>query len=177
MRFALALLAALLFVLHLSNPTTAQITSKYSSLSTKACRELKVADDEGTEYQGECPGVAGYKLRLLEGDLRQSVDVITPLKKTHPLAFWNIFGGFSFVGDQAEWRMKGRMPIALIVRLNVSEDPENTDRRTSYLVVTKITKDEICVTDLLKPTRSHNFEARRAADSSANRPCFKRDSP
>lgn len=177
MRSVLPSFAVLLLVLCTSAPAVAQITSKYSSLSTKACKELRSADDDGTEYRGECPGVSGYKLRLLEGDLRQSIDVITPSKKIHQLAFWNISGGFSYIGDQAEWRMKGKLPVALIVRFNVSEDPENADKRTSYLVVAKITKDETCVTGVLKPTRSQNFEARKAADRSAARPCLKRDSP
>ena len=160
-----------------TNLVHAQNKSVYTSLSVKACKELKAAEGEGTEYQGDCPGIAGYKLRLLEGDLRQSIDVIAPSKKTYQLKFWNISGGFSYVGDQAEWRVKGKSPVAIIVRFNVSEDPEKTDRRTSYLVIAKITKNEICVTDVLKPTRSHNFEARRAADRSAVSPCFRHDSP
>jgi hypothetical protein len=89
------------------------------------------------------------------------------------LNLWRIGGGgFSSVGEQAEWRMKGKTPVALIVRFNVSEDPEDPNRRTSYLVVAKITKNEICVTEALKPTRSHNYEARKAADKSATRPCL-----
>src|SRR5688572_23738969 len=74
---------------------TAQVTSRYTSLSSEACKELKPADEDGTSYEGECPGLSGYKLRLLEGDLRQSVDVVTPAKKTHQLDFWNISNAFS----------------------------------------------------------------------------------
>ena len=155
----------------------AQNKSVYTSLSEKACRALKVSDDEGSSYEGECPGVGGYKLRLLEGDLRQSIDIVTPGKKTHQLAFWNISSAFSYIGDRVEWRMKGKTPIALIARFNASEDPENAEKRTSYLIVSKITKNEICVTDVIKPTTTQNADARKAADSAASRPCRRTDSP
>jgi hypothetical protein len=150
---------------------TAQNTSVYTDLTDKKCKTLESNPDEGGSYLGECPGVAGYKLQVLEGDLRQSINVIDPKRKKTELDLWNVSGGFSSVGEQAEWRMKGKTPIALIVRFNVSENPEDSSKITSYLVVMKITKEKICVTEVLKPTRSHNFEARRAADRSAARPC------
>ncbi|HTH37893.1 MAG TPA: hypothetical protein VL572_08000 [Pyrinomonadaceae bacterium] len=163
--------AIFLFIASVSLTVRAQITSVYTDLTNKKCRTLKTFPDEGGSYLGECPGVSGYKLQLLEGDLRQSINVIDPKRKKTELNLWNVSGGFSSLGEQAEWRMKGRTPVALIVRFNVSEVPEDSSRITSYLVVIKITKDAICVTEALKPTRSHNYEARRAADKSALRPC------
>ncbi len=159
------------FSMFASIAATAQNTSVYTHLTEKKCKTLKSFPDEGGSYLGECPGVGGYKLHLLEGDLRQSINIIDPKRKKTELSLWNISGGFSSLGEQAEWRMKGKTPVALIVRFNVSEVPEDSSKITSYLVVIKITKDEICVTEALKPTRSHNFEARRAADNSASRPC------
>ena len=155
----------------------AQIKSIYTSVGDKSCKTLRTEPGEGTEYEGECPGVGGYKLHLLEGDLRQSIDVITPANKTHQLGFWYISTAFSYISDRIEWRMKGKIPIALIARFNASEDPEDPERRTSYLVVSKITKDEICVTDVLKPSRTQNAEARKAADSAGSRPCRRTESP
>ena len=148
-----------------------QITSSYTSLREKNCKTLRSTPNEGGSYLGECRGVGGYKLQVLEGDLRQSINVIGPKRKKTELNLWNISGGFSSLGEQAEWRMNGKTPVALIVRFNVSEVPEDSSKITSYLVVIKITKDAICITEALKPTRSHNFEARRAADKSASRPC------
>ncbi len=148
-----------------------QNRSVYTSLSEKACRALKLTSDEGGSYLGECPGVGGYKLQLLEGDLRQSINVIDPKRRKTELNLWNISGGFSSVGPTAEWRINAKVPIALIVRFNVSENPEEPSRTTSYLVVAKITKDSICITSALRPTRSHNYEARRTADAAASRPC------
>jgi hypothetical protein len=172
-RIVVPLLPALLF----ATAVSAQVTSRYTGLSEKVCRELKVSDEDGASYEGECPGVGGYKLRLLEGDLRQSIDVVTPAKKTYQLAFWNISSAFSYVGDKAEWRMKGRNPIALIVRFNASEDPEDPEKKTSYLIIAKITKQEVCVTDVLKPSPSQNEQARRTADLAPSRPCRRTDSP
>ena len=149
-----------------------QNTSVYTKIDVKSCKTLKSNPDEGGSYLGECKGVAGYKLQPLEGDLRQSINVIDPKGKKTELNFWNISGGFSSLGDQAEWRMKGKTPVGLIVRYNVSEDPEDSSKTTSYLVVIKVAKDSVCITEALKPTRSHNYEARLAADKSATRPCL-----
>lgn len=163
--------ATCLLVITFALAADAQNTSVYTDLTDKKCKTLESNPDEGGSYLGECPGVAGYKLQVVEGDLRQSVNVIDPKRKKTELNLWNISGGFSSLGEQAEWRMKGKTPIALIVRFNVSEVPEDSSRITSYLVVVKITKEAVCVTDALKPTRSHNYEARRAADRSATRKC------
>ncbi|MGD9588110.1 MAG: hypothetical protein AB7Q37_06525 [Pyrinomonadaceae bacterium] len=167
MRFAL-LAVIIIFsasVIHSQN------RSIYTGLSEKDCRTLEATDEEGGSYRGVCPGVGGYKLELLEGDLRQSINVVDPKGTKHELKFWEMFGGFSSVGPRAEWRMKGKTPVALIVRFNVSENPEDSTKITSYLVVIKITPSDICVTDALKPTRSHNAEARGAADRSAKKRC------
>ncbi|MEO7672533.1 MAG: hypothetical protein ABIU09_00470 [Pyrinomonadaceae bacterium] len=145
--------------------------SKYTGLGEKACKTIEANPDEGGSYRGLCPGVGGYKLEAIEGDLRQSINVIDPRTKKHELNLWNVSGGFSSLGAEAEWRMNGKTPVALIVRFNVSENAEDSSKITSYLVVVKIKQDKICITDALKPTRSQNFEARKAADKSATRPC------
>lgn len=149
----------------------AQVTSRYTDLSDTKCKTLESNPDEGGSYLGECPGVAGYKLHLIEGDLRQTIDVVAPGGKKFELGFWRFFGGFSAVGEKAEWRMRGRRPMALIVRLNVNENPEAPEKRNSYLLVAKISATRACVTDIVRPRRSQNAEARRLADRSAGKPC------
>ena len=156
----------------LSVTAAGQMRSVYTNLGEKACRTIKLTSDEGGSYLGECRGIGGYKLQLLEGDLRQSINVVDPNGRKTELNLWNVSGGFSHVGPTAEWRMDGKRPVALIVRFNASENPEEPSRTTSYLVVIKITRGSICITDALRPTRSHNFEARRAAEASAARPCL-----
>ena len=146
--------------------------SLYTSLAAKQCRTIKTETTGAGDYEGRCRGVAGYSLLLLEGDLRQNVIVVTPKGAKHSLDLWDVVsGGFSYVGPRAEWRIK-KGPVALILRYNASEDPEHPNRKTSYLVVAKITPDEICVTDKISPGPKANGEARAAADTAATKPCL-----
>jgi hypothetical protein len=150
--------------------------SVYTNLSSKNCKTIKV-DKESESSVQSCAGIAGYKLLVEEGDLRQSITVITPNGKKHPLNYWQVItGGFSSLGEKAEWRVvknKGKIvPVALIVRVNASENPEDAKKITSYLAVAKITTQKICVTDKILPGATQNEEARRAADSSANKSCL-----
>jgi hypothetical protein len=166
MRVALLLTFFLLF----SQIASAQNRSVYTSFGDKACRTLELTEEEGGSYLGECPGVAGYKLHLLEGDLRQSIDVITPRGRKHELKFWEQFGGFSHVGPRAEWRLKAGRPVGLIIRYDVSQ-PDDSTKEDSYLLVAKIGETEACVTDVVPPGRSQNIEARRLADTAWSRKC------
>lgn len=145
-------------------------TSVYTNLNDKTCKVLK-SDSSGTgSFHGRCTGIGGYKLDVLEGDIRQTINVIAPNKKTFELNFWGYFGNFSSVGEKAEWRMKGKTPIALIVRFKVS-NAEDSSKITSYLMVSKITKDDICVTDVVNPGKTQNVEAQKLADSANTKPC------
>lgn len=151
---------------------TGAISSVYTSLTQADCRVIEV-DEESEGSVSRCPGVAGHALKVLEGDLRQSIDVVTPDGKEHPLNYWTVItGNFSYLGPRAEWRMRGDRPVALIVRVNASEDPENAERSTSYLAVAKLTAREICVTDRIGPVADANVAARAAADRAASRPCL-----
>ena len=158
--------------------SVAQSRSVYTSLTVKNCRTIKTETTGAGDYEGRCPGVSGYSLTLLEGDLRQNIIVNTPKGAKHSLELWDVVSGaFSHVGPKAEWRMtrqKGKLhPVALIIRYNASENPDNPNKHTSYLAVAKITATEICVTDKISPGPNANTEARRAADSAATKPCFK----
>lgn len=164
-------LIAIFVVVFCAAVADAQVKSVYTDLADTKCKTLELTEDEGGSYKGECKGVGGYKLWLIEGDLRQTIIIVDPKGTEHNLKFWEIFGGFSAVGDKAEWRTKNGKPNSLIVRLNVSEDPENSDKRTSYLIVAKITPAETCVVSVIKPSRTQNAEARKAADISGKTPC------
>lgn len=157
-----------------------KIDSIHTELSDKKCKTLESNPDEGGSYIGECAGVGGYKLRVLEGDLRQTINIVQPASKNvWELNFWYIKNGFSAVGAKAEWRVikKGNTvkPIALIVRYNVSEDSVDSTKTTSYLLVTKIDNETACVTDVVPPSKDQNVKARQLADKSAGKPCYSRD--
>lgn len=156
-----------------SEDATGAIRSEYTSLAEEQCRVLTVHEETGGSVS-RCPGLAGYALNVSDDDARMSVDVIGPDGAEHPLNYWSVIThSFSSLGPRAEWRMRGKAPIALIVRVNASEDPENPNRTTSYLAVAKITAGEICVTDRIAPVAEANTLARQAADASAGRPCLK----
>lgn len=168
----LALLLAL-FPLQLA---AAGLESVYTDLDSKACKKQS-EDKETGDWTQLCPGVSGYKLRVSEGDLRQSVTVLDPKGKEHPLDFYSVIsGGFSFLGPKAEWRVEKQdgkvFPKALIVRLNASENPEDPNKKTSYLAVSKLTSEKICVTAKIPPGPKMNELAREAADASSGRPCL-----
>ncbi len=155
------------------------VQSVYTNLDSKSCKTLEVDNSGAGWSRQQCPGTAGYKLLVEEGDLRQTVVVVRPNGSKQDLNIPVLVGGgsFSSVGAKAEWRMKvqngKRVPFALIIRFNVS-DPSDSAKQISYLTITKITPQEICLTDSVNPKASANEEARRLADSSANRPCLKR---
>ena len=167
-----------MFTLIISTAVFAQSkTSIYTSLDTKNCKTLESDETGAGFYRGECKGVGGFKLEFLEGDIRQSINVVFPDGKKSELEFWTIISGaFSYVGDKAEWRVvkegKKFKPFALIVRFNASENPDKPEKPVSYLSVSKITGDSACVTDIVKPSKNQNLTARKLADEAANKPCL-----
>jgi hypothetical protein len=174
MRVKTFLLLTVLCLACAANAAAQTNQSQYTTLTK--CKTLKSTSAEGGSYVGICPGIAGYKLQLEEGDLRQNIQVITPGGQKHSLELWNVIAsGFSTVGPQAEWRVQKKggklMPVALIVRFNAS-NPENPSKNTSYLSVSKITPEKICVTNSVPPGAKANVAARQAADNAANQPCL-----
>jgi hypothetical protein len=88
-----------------------------------------------------------------------------------------VTGGFSALGEQAEWRFTGADPeagpMALIVAVNAAEwDDDGETTQVTYLAVSKITSSAICVIDSIGPGSDQETLARAAADSSADRPCL-----
>jgi hypothetical protein len=155
---------------------TKKVESLYTGLGTKSCKTIESNPDEGGSYRGQCPGYGGFKLELLEGDLRQSINILAPGKKKYELDLWSVVSsGFSSIGDKAEWRVtrsgKTVSPMALILRYNASENPEDSTKNTSYLVVVKLTKTSACVTDVISPMKDQNVKARELADVSAGSEC------
>lgn len=178
MRFRFTLFSTFLLLITATAASAQAVQSIYTTLSQKACKTIMVDPGPGESSTQQCPGVAGYKLLVHEGDLRQSITVIKPDGSKHDLDLWNKVGGggFSYVGPRAEWRVKrqrGKLtPVALIVRFEVSETADNPNKKTSYLTVSKITPAEICLTDSVRPSPNMNVEARRLADNAASKPCL-----
>lgn len=152
------------------------LRSVYTSLAGRECKTIST-HEEGAQSTQRCPGVGGYSLLVEDFDSRMSVTVVAPGGKRYDLKYWQVVStGFSSVGDKAEWRVKGQgkraVPVALIVRVNVSEDGAHPEKTTSYLTVAKITPGQVCVTDRIDPGANANEQARNAADTAASRPCI-----
>ncbi len=154
----------------ISTVAFAQNKSTYTNLAADKCKATKESSDDG--YVGVCEGVGGFKLEVSEDDLRQNIKVISPSKKKFDLGLWNIYSGFSSVGEKAEWRMKGSVPTALIIRFNVS-DAEDSTKITSYLMVAKVSKTSACVVDVVMPSKTQNADAQKIADKASTMACRK----
>ena len=152
----------------------AQNKSIYTTLAADKCKTIAVDNGMPGNYSTRCEGVGGYQLEVYLDDERNSVGVVLPSKKTVGLDFWNYFSNFSALGEKAEWRMKGKKPVALIVRLNVSDQGDGKPP-TSYLIVSKIIGLDACVTDIVKPGKSQNAKAQSLADRASTKSCKKID--
>jgi len=121
-----------IFILIWTFPLHAFVTpidSIYTDLAPDRCKTVKV-DKENSGSAQQCAGVAGYSLLVEDADARQSVTVLAPDGKRHPLDYWRVITtAFSTVGDKAEWRVKGERPVALIVRVFANENPDSRRRR------------------------------------------------
>lgn len=168
--FKNTLLLSLVFVFSIA--ADAQNKSIYTDLAADKCRTTEVDGGMPGNYSGRCKGVGGFDLEVYLDDERNSIGVVLPSKETVGLDFWKHFSNFSALGERAEWRMKRDQPVALIVRLNVSDQGDEKPP-TSYLVVSKITRTAACVTDVVKPGANQNAQAQRLADKASTKPCKK----
>ncbi|MFA5161777.1 MAG: hypothetical protein WC421_05985 [Elusimicrobiales bacterium] len=163
-----------------------RIKSMYTTLDAKKCVEVPVPDVPSEDQSGDygmqqCPGIAGFSLLTLYGDMRESVTVVAPGGKQYPQQYWEVVSAaFGSVDKRAEWvgtQKRGSKifePFALIVRYNASENASDVNKTTAYLAVSKIDmdRDEICVVAKIRPGANQNEKAREAAFNLRNGPCM-----
>ena len=171
------LIAILLTLLSSSGfAQTEKVESIYTDFGDKNCKQLKTDAEDGILYRGECRGVGGYKFIFYESEHHQSLDLVAPDGKKFDLNL-QISVAPSYLGKKAEWRVRKQgkkiIPTALIVRMNVLDDPDDREKAKSFLLVIKITKDAACLTDKIEPSvENQNLKARELADVAAEKPCF-----
>jgi len=146
----------------------AQVKTIYTTIDKK-CRTLSMQSTPIDSFEIACSGVGGYKIRLVGGDSRESINVITPSRKKFELNFWGLLYHFSSISPKLEWRVNKGVPFALIARMNTDADDDKTK---SYLVVSKIGRKESCVIAIVNPSRGQNEKAREAADGATAKPCL-----
>ena len=148
-------------------------TSSYTSIEQKDCTTL---DSDNMGSVQECESFLDIGVKVIESDIRQSIILIRN-EKEYDLAFSStVSPAFSSLGLKVEWRheqgnsenLKG-----MIVRFDVSDDPENIEKVSSYLIVSKIIKDEICVVAKIFPQKQQNEIAREILDTEEELPCLK----
>lgn len=143
--------------------------SRYTHIDN--CRTIERNEDEGGWSVQRCPGLAGYRLRRTEGDLRENLIVELPGGGEANLKLGEVTGkgGFSTLGATVEWRGRGAgrafRPEALIVRFSVVEDAERPERPTSYLLAVRLAGRRSCVIAVVPPGPVQNGRARRQADA------------
>lgn len=155
-----------------------KMLSVYTSLKRKDCKKIDNPDLDDDVFNGQCPGVGGYVLEVVEGDGRSMMIVRSPKGGYIDLRLDEaVSQAFSWFGEKAEWRVRASeptKPIALIFRFETSQPDHPTEPgNRSYLVVVKITDSDVCVTDAVKPGRDQNQRARELADTAGGRPCIK----
>ena len=197
-KIAITLLASILFAFTLPFSAAARLTSQELDLASasaqrqaapsslfsiytdfgKQCRTLQEPTDNNLTLLRRCPGVAGYKFLLQWDDDVLTVTMVNPGGRKFDLGLREAFTNVKPYADlraKAEWRVKTEhgkvVPVALIVRVDPMNDMSTNDR--PFLVVAKITKNEICITDKITPGANENAEAHRAADSAELKPCLK----
>jgi len=147
-------------------------TSSYTSIDQQDCLTL---DSDNLGSIQECEPFNDIKVKVIEGDIRQSIS-LTRDNKEYNLEFWSsVSSAFSSLGSKIEWRhqignqneLKG-----MIVRLEVNDDPEDLEHTSSFLVVSKITAENICVVGKILPQENQNEVAREMLDSSTELPCL-----
>ncbi|MGH8432408.1 MAG: hypothetical protein ACREUF_18610 [Solimonas sp.] len=144
-----------------------EATSVYSDLDIKKCRQLALFEDEGEGGEWSCPGIAGYDVRVWEGDLRSFVG----FGKMAPAqcAAMQTFGAFNSLGPRVEWRMKDSKPFATILRWFTTQNTDGDNPvKQNWLVVTKVSDKEACHIAYIDTKYAEaNDVARQRADEKA----------
>jgi len=149
-------------------------TSSYTSIEQKDCITL---DSDNIGSVQECEAFENIGVKVLVGDIRESI-VLTRHEREYDLELLppTVKPIFSSFGLKLEWRhllTNSKNIKGVIIPLNISDDFENLDKTTSYLVVTKITNDEICVVAKIAPQKEQSEIAREILDTDEDLPCLK----
>lgn len=164
-------IATFVLILAFSFTCHAQNTSVYTDMWSKPNCKLVEEQEPGGYVRYLCKGPGGFKYESIEADIRQTLNVIEPSGKQTDLQLTRINGYFSTAGPKIEWRMKGKAPIALIVRYTVDKSSDAPKDEVSQLVVVRLSGGTVCITDVVKASRNQNEAARKLADESADKSC------
>lgn len=144
-------------------------TSVYTELAS--CKLTVSRPDEGGYSETECPPVGGFGLKTNEADVRQNVFIKPPGGQYRSLRLVEASGGgFSRLGEKAEWRGVEKdgvfTPDVLVVRHLVVEDPNQPEREAAYLAVIRLSgAGAPCLVERVPAGAGQSDRARALADS------------
>ena len=152
--------AAMLLAIPLLAPSAAAANdSIYTDLDLDRCRLIEFIE-EGESVRWECPGHATIPLLVGSGDGRFDIDAGVENEE------WETLSPFNNPGERVEWRMDGRVPIAIIFRL-VSAVPEHPEAALFVETIGRAGAPgcTVAVIDARRPDA--NVRARETADGRA----------
>jgi|ETNmetMinimDraft_26_1059896.scaffolds.fasta_scaffold62564_2 hypothetical protein len=147
---------------------------EYTSVALHGdCRRLDTPPEGEPDIAGEydCPGFAGYQVRIGTADLRSSLSLVKDGQSIHfgSDPEYREPGQFAYVTDKViEWRYReadGEAHAHALIFRVFGQDPE-TFEDVSHLIVARLAGTRACVLG----TTSSNKDARKLADD-AERSC------
>lgn len=151
--------------------------SLYTLIDETHCKVVS-QDEETGDVTRRCPGVADYKLLVIESDDRASITLITPAGREVPLDFWSVVTPtFSSLGPTVEWRTKRRNGksdvVGLIVRVNTFNQSDVTRPQPySVLVTVRVTSHHGCVTSIVPADHAASKAQARNALAAGRADCL-----
>jgi len=147
------------------NKNTVTFSSEYSNLGSD-CKTLKGGD--GQDDASDCKGVGGYRIRISPTAASLFVSAETPDKKDSIQLAAQDFD-FDQKAGKIEWRMVNGKPYAVILRVNVYEQPPQDlyyGKKTGEKLVVKGLKGfEYIDFEVDAKTADANVKARQMADT------------
>lgn len=151
----------------------ANFGSSYATIAEEHCVAQPSRAGEQSVIR-VCPRFKGIGISVVNDDLQQHI-VLNKDNQQYPLIFKDTMTkNISHVtlGPTIEWRLhrkRGNSVVGMIMRVYVHT---RANKKRSFLVVSKITSQDICIVGNIPPQRNQNKQARRMVDSSVNMPCI-----
>jgi hypothetical protein len=158
-------LAILLFLSAIAaSVEAAEVTSAYTHIDPKDCRQIEDPDEYVFEGAVLCKGYGGIDIYQSGADAR-SYAAFGEDAANH-CAAKKTFNPFNTALSPIEWRLVDGKPFAAIERWSISDDEGN--RAGTWLVVTALREGESCHVHYVAGSYPNaNEQARRAADDLA----------
>ena len=167
-RLTLSLLALGGLLASLQAAGAASIESAYTKILLDTCPLIQSADEEAGTFGGawQCAGYKDMGVYVAEGDLRMFVS-FGPFAADEPAANQTL-PNFNTINETLEWRLRGGVPFATILRWFPSLDEGS--KTGSVLIVTQLQPGggtcQIARIDA-QANKNANEMARQAADTMA----------